>query len=144
MNDHDVIASKGKESLKRLHASALALLDLAYTRDDLALLVRTDAGPGKEVDFKHTGVARSLVELLDFRPLSLMFWSRASELCQPKLNGGVVPSFEHLVLFDEEKLCWLEGSAFSPQNDSDLAWVLQRARERNAPSPRYRGFRIPG
>ena len=28
MNDQDVIISKGKESLKRLHANALALLDL--------------------------------------------------------------------------------------------------------------------
>jgi hypothetical protein len=37
MNDHDVISSKGKESLKRLHASALALLNLTCSRDDLVL-----------------------------------------------------------------------------------------------------------
>jgi len=48
---------------------------------------------------------------------------------RPKLNGGVVPSFEHLVLFDEENLSLgLKKGAFSPQNDSDLAWVLQCAR----------------
>ena len=39
MNDQDVIASKGKESLKRLRVNALALLDLTYTRDDLAPLL---------------------------------------------------------------------------------------------------------
>ncbi|MBL7174256.1 MAG: hypothetical protein ISS66_00385 [Desulfobacteraceae bacterium] len=37
MDDKDVMISKGKESLKRLHSNALALLDLTYTRDDLAL-----------------------------------------------------------------------------------------------------------
>ena len=47
MNDHDVIASKGKESLKRLHSNALALLDLTYTRDDLAPLLE-DARRGLE------------------------------------------------------------------------------------------------
>jgi hypothetical protein len=30
MNPHDVFVSKGKESLKRIHANALALLDLTY------------------------------------------------------------------------------------------------------------------
>ena len=39
MNHHDVLVSKGKESLNRIHANALALLDLTYTRDDLALLL---------------------------------------------------------------------------------------------------------
>jgi len=79
MNDHDVIASKGKESLKRLHASALALLDLAYTRDDLALLVE-DGRRGLEKK-SISNIQESLdlfVELLDFRPCPLMFWSRAS------------------------------------------------------------------
>jgi len=131
MNDHDVIASKGKESLKRLHASALALLDLAYTRDDLALLVE-DGRRGLEKK-SISNIQESLdlfVELLDFRPLSLdVLEPRFQSFARPKLNGGVVPSFEHLVLFDEEKL-WLglKEGAFSPQNDSDLAWVLQRAR----------------
>ena len=45
MNHHDVLMSKGKESLKKLHANAMALLDLAYTRDDLAMLVES---PGHE------------------------------------------------------------------------------------------------
>lgn len=37
MNHHDVLVSKGKESLKKIHANALALLDLNYTSDELAL-----------------------------------------------------------------------------------------------------------
>jgi hypothetical protein len=47
MNDKDVIISKGKESLKRLHANALALLDLTYTRDDMMMMLE-DARSGLE------------------------------------------------------------------------------------------------
>jgi len=113
MNDHDVIASKGKESLKRLHASALALLDLTYTRDDLDLLLE-DARRGLEQK-SISQIQESLdlfFELLDFQPVS-----------------GVVPAFEHLVLFNEENLgLGLKKGAFLPQNDLDLAWVLKYAR----------------
>jgi len=132
MNDHDVIASKGKESLKRLHANALALLDLTYTRDDVALLLE-DARLGLERKSVEQ-IQESLdlfFELLDFRPVSLEGLApRFQSFARPKLNAGVVPSFEHLVLFNEENL-WLglKKGAFSPQNDLDLAWVLQRARE---------------
>ena len=47
----------------------------------------------------------------------------------PKLNGGAVPAFEHLILFGEETLSLgLKKGAFSPQSDSDLAWVTKYAR----------------
>jgi hypothetical protein len=43
-----------------------------------------------------------------------------------KLNGGVVPTFEHIILFDEENLSLgLKKGAFSPQSDSDVAWGMQ-------------------
>ena len=131
MNDQDVIASKGKESLKRLHANALALLDLTYTRDDLALLLE-DARRGVE----QKSIARILesldlfVKLLDFQPLSLeVLEPRFQSFARPKVNGGVVPAFEHLILFDEERLSLgLKKGAFSPQSDSDLGWVMRYAR----------------
>ena len=131
MNDHDVITSKGKASLKRLHASALALLDLTYTRDDLALLLE-DARRGLEQN-SISQILESLdlfVNLLDFQPLSLeMLEPRFQSFARPKVNGGVVPSFEHLVLFNEENLSLgLKKGAFSPQSDSDLGWVMQYAR----------------
>jgi hypothetical protein len=131
MNDHDVISSKGKESLKRLHASALALLDLTYTRDDLGLLLE-DARRGLEQK-SISQIQESLdlfLELLGFQPVSLeMLAPRFQSFARPKLNGGVVPSFEHLVLFNEENLrLGLKKGTFSPKNDLDLAWVLQRAR----------------
>ena len=131
MNDHDVIVSKGKESLKRLHASALALLDLTYTRDDLALLVE-DGRRGLEKN-SISEIQESLdlfFELLDFQSLSLeVLEPHFQSFARPKVNGGVVPAFEHLVLFNEENCSLgLKKGAFSPQNDSDLAWVLQRAR----------------
>jgi hypothetical protein len=112
MNDHDVIASKGKESLKRLHANAVSLLDLTCTRDDLALLLDV------------------FVNLLDFQPLPLgVLEPRFQSFARPKVNGGGVPSFEHLILFDEEKvLIGLKKGAFSPQSDSDLRWVMRYVR----------------
>ena len=47
----------------------------------------------------------------------------------PKLDGGAVPAFEHLILFDEETLSLgLKKGAFLPQSDLDLAWVIKYAR----------------
>ncbi len=131
MNDHDVIASKGKESLKRLHANALALLDLTYTRDDLALLLE-DARRGLERKSIEQ-IQESLdlfFELLDFEPVSLaVLEPHFQSFARPKVNGGIVPSFEHLVLFNEENLSLgLKKGVFSPQSDSDLRWVMQYAR----------------
>jgi hypothetical protein len=131
MNDHDVIASKGKESLKRLHASARALLDLTYTRDDLALLLE-DARRGLEQkSISETQESLELLfELLDFQPLSLEALEPGFQsFARPKPNGGTVPTFEHLILFNEENLSLgLKRGAFSAQNDSDLGWVMQYAR----------------
>jgi len=131
MNHHDVLVSKGKESLKRLHANALALLDLTYTRDDLTLLLQ-DARSGLE----RKSIAQIqesfdlFFELLDFQPVSLGVLEQDLQIfARPKLNGGAVPTFEHLILFDEETLSLgLKKGAFSPQSDLDLAWVIKYAR----------------
>jgi hypothetical protein len=130
MNDHDVIISKGKESLKRLHANALALLDLTYTRDDMALLLE-DARQGLE----QKSIAKIqesfdlFFGLLDFAPVSFGVPELDLQTFgRPKVNGGAVPAFEHLILFDEKTLSLgLKKGAFSPQSDSDLAWVMQYA-----------------
>jgi hypothetical protein len=131
MNHHDVLVSKGKESLKRLHANAMALLDLTYTRDDLTLLLE-DARQGLD----HKSIAQIqesfdlFFELLDFQPVSLGVLEQDLQIfAGPKLNGGAVPAFEHLILFDEETLSLgLKKGAFSPQSDLDLAWVVKYAR----------------
>ncbi|MCJ7595499.1 MAG: hypothetical protein MUO52_12085 [Desulfobacterales bacterium] len=131
MNDQDVMISKGKDSLKRLHANALALLDLTYTRDDLALLLE-DARQGLER--KSIAQIQEPIELffnlLDFQQVSLGIPEQDLQVfAGPKRNGGLVPTFEHLVLFNVESLSLgLKKGAFSPQSDSDLAWVLQYAR----------------
>jgi hypothetical protein len=136
MNDQDVVISKGKQSLKRLHANALALLDLSYTRDDLALLLE-DARRGLEQK-SIAEIQESLdlfFTLLDFQAVSLGMLEQELQLfARPKANGGAVPAFEHLVLFNEENLSLgLKKGAFSPQNDSDLAWVLKCARGEEHP-----------
>jgi hypothetical protein len=120
MNDQDVIVSKGKESLKRIHANALALLDLTYTRDDLALLLE-DARQGLE----QKSIAQIqesfdlFSELLDFQPVFLGVLEQDLRIfAGPKLNGGAVLTFEHLILFNEENLSLgLKKGAFSPQSD---------------------------
>jgi len=131
MNDHDVIASKGKESLKRLHVNALALLDLTYTSNDLALLLE-DARRGLEQK-SISQIQESLdlfARLLDFQPLSLeVLEPRFQSFARPKANGGIVPTFEHLVLFNEESLSLgVKKGTFIPQSDTDLGWVMQYAR----------------
>jgi hypothetical protein len=130
MNHHDVLVSKGKESLNRIHANALALLDLTYSRDDLALLL-ADAHSGLERNSIEQ-IQESLdlfVDLLDFEPLSFGVLEQDLQIfAGPKLNGGAVPTFEHLILFDEENLSLgLKKGAFSTENDLDLAWVMQYA-----------------
>ncbi|MBW1752705.1 MAG: hypothetical protein JRJ46_06300 [Deltaproteobacteria bacterium] len=131
MNDKDVIISKGKESLKRLHANALALLDLTYTRDDLALLLE-DVRQGMEQK-SIAQIQESLdlfFELLDFEPVSLGVLEQDLEIfARPKVNSGAVPTFENLILFDKEKLSLgLKKGIFSQQSDLDVAWVMQYAR----------------
>jgi hypothetical protein len=131
MNDQDVIISKGKESIKRLHGNALALLDLTYSRDDLAPLME-DARQG--LDQKSTEQIQDSLDLflhlLGFQPVSLEGLDPDIQIfARPKPDSGVAPTFEHLILFNEEKLSLgLKKGSFSPQNDLDVAWAMQCAR----------------
>jgi hypothetical protein len=131
MNDKDVIISKGKESLKRLHANAMARLDLTYTRDDLMLLVE-DARQG--LDQKSIAQIQESFDLffglLDFQPVSLGVLEQDLQIfARPKFNSVDGPAFEHLILYDEETLSLdMKKGAFSPESDFDLAWVIKYAR----------------
>jgi hypothetical protein len=133
MNHHDVLVSEGKDSLKRVHANALALLDLTYSRDDLALLLE-DARSGLERESIEQ-IQESLelfLELLDFQPVSLGVPEQDLQIfARPKVNAGDAPSFKHLLLFNEENLSLgLKKGPFSLESDSDLAWVMQYVRGR--------------
>jgi hypothetical protein len=131
MNHHDVLVSEGKESLKRVHANALALLELTYTEDDLELLLE-DARHGLER--KSTEEMQESIdlflELLDFQPVSLGVLEQDLRMfARPKLPAGDVPSFDHLLLFNEENLSLgLKKGPFSPESDSDLAWIMRYVR----------------
>ena len=135
MNDQDVIVSKGKESLKRVHDSAVALLDLTYKRDDLEVLV-ADGRQGLEQKSSEK-VQESFdlfFELVDFQPVSLGVLEHDLQIfARPKTNGGKVTVFEHPVFFDEESFSLgLRKGTFSPQKDLDLAWVMQYAQGEKA------------
>jgi len=131
MNDHDVIVSKGKESVKRLHANALAILDLRYTRDDLELLLE-DAR--QALERKSVSQIREsfdlFFELLDFQPLSLGGPEQDLQLfARPKVNAGTVPAFEHLILFNEKNFSLgLKKGDFATESDLDRTWVRRYAR----------------
>lgn len=128
MNDHDVIISRGKESLRRLHTNALLQLDLTYNGDDLALLLE-DAREGLDMKaILHIQETLDLFfELLDFKPLFFeVLEENLHTFGRQKDKGVEVPAFEHLILFDEENLSLgLRKGAFSPQSDSDLAFVVR-------------------
>jgi hypothetical protein len=131
MNHHDVLVSKGKTSLERIYANALALLDLTYTQDDLAVLLE-DARSGLERKSIEQ-IEESLdlfVDILDFEPLFLDVLGQDLKIfARPKLNNGVVSTFEPLILFDKKALTLgLKKGSFSPENDLDLAWIMQYAR----------------
>ena len=130
MNHKDVLVSRGKASLKRIHANAVALLDLTYTRDDLALLVE-EARKGLEHRSMEQ-VQDSLdlfVELLDLEPLNLDVLKEDVQVyAGPGQEDGSGFAFEHLILFDKESLSLgLKKGPFSPEDDLDLAWVMQYA-----------------
>jgi hypothetical protein len=135
MNDQDVIVSKGKESLKRIHDRAMALLDLTYNRDDLAELV-ADGRQGLEQKSSEK-VQESLdlfFEVLDFQPVSLGVLEHDLQIfARPKTNGGKGRVFEHPVFFDEDSISLgLRKGNFFPQKDLDLAWVIQYAQGEKA------------
>jgi hypothetical protein len=130
MNDQDVIVSKGKESLEKIYDSAVALLDLTYTRDDLSVLV-ADGRQGLE-EKSSEKVQESLdlfFELLDFQPVSLGILEHDLQIfARQKTNGGKTTVFEDPVFFDEDSMSLgLRKGIFSPQKDLDLAWVIQYA-----------------
>lgn len=128
MNHNDVLVSKGKESLTRIHANALARLDLTYTRDDLAALLEEAHRALEQKSIAQIQESFDLFfNLLDFQPVSLEVLEQDLQVfARPKLNGGAIPAFEHLILFDEENLhLGLKKGIFSPKRDLELAWVMQ-------------------
>jgi hypothetical protein len=130
MNDKDVIVSKGKESLKRIYDSAVALLDLTYTREDLAMLVTDGRQALEQKSSEKVQESFDLFfELLDFQPVSLGVLEYDLQVfARPKTNGGKAIVFEYPVFFDEESFSLgLRKGNFSPQKDLDLAWVMQYA-----------------
>ena len=131
MNDHDVIVTKGKDSLKRLHANAMALLDLTYTRDDLALLLENASQGMDQKSVSQIQESFNLFfELLDFQTVYLGLLEQDLQFfARPKVNGDEVPVFEHLIIFDDKTLSLgLKKGAFSPQSDLDRAWVMKYTR----------------
>jgi len=136
LNDQDVVVSKGRESLKRVHANALALLDLSCTAEDIEALVAE-----ARLDWEQKSLLRIqesfdvFFELLDFQPVSLgVLEHDVQAFARPKADGERAREYEHLILFDRDNL-WvrLMKGKFLPQRDLDLARAMQCARGEVAP-----------
>lgn len=130
MNDQDVVVSRGRKSLERLRAIALARLDLTFTREDVLALVE-DARRAIE-----EGTAESIRESLDLFFELLGFETVYFEVLEPDLqffgrsrtDGGGTPLYENLIVLNEDALSiGMKKGDFSPKNDSDLAWVTRYA-----------------
>lgn len=131
MNDRDVVVSRGKESIKRLHANAIERLDLTYTRDDLGVLVE-DAAKGLERgSVEQLWESLNLFfELLGFQPVYFQTLEPGLHLFgRPSLGRGAAPTFEHLLIFNEKALSiQLKKGPFSTNSDSDNDWVVRYAK----------------
>ena len=131
LDDQDVVVSKGKESISSLHTRALAFLDLSYTREDLVQLVEEGRLALESRSLVQIEESLELFfELLGFQVVSLgMLVDHFQVFARPKTNGGKVDQFENLVVLDEEGFSIsLKRGSFTPQNDLDLAWLMQCVR----------------
>ncbi|RJR30766.1 MAG: hypothetical protein C4576_32770 [Desulfobacteraceae bacterium] len=119
MYDQDIIASRGKESLKRVHAAAIERLDLTYTRADLDRLI-AEARLGFERG-SMTQIRESLdlfFELLSIKPVYLGLLEQDLEIFgRPVTYRGPSLSFEHPVILNEQTLTVeLKRGVFSPED----------------------------
>ena len=131
MYDQDVITSKGKASLKKIHADALALLDLTYGRDDLTRLLDDARQALAQESIVQLQEALDLfVHLLDFKPVAPGVEVKDLRLFARQVQeSGEVSAYEHLILLNSKPLSLgLKKGDFSTQNDLDLNWVLKYAR----------------
>jgi hypothetical protein len=123
---------------KELTKELLALTDFEYKKvRDLDLYIRPLKGEIMEVAVLDNELPIYHTTVADVTLRKSPYWQqmfsirnvRKIMIARSKLNGGVVPAFEHLVLFDEENLSLgLKKGTFRPQSDSDLGWILQYAR----------------
>ena len=126
MVDKDVIASKGRDSLRRIHAIALSRLIFNRTKKDLANLVEDARWGLDQKSIERIEESFDLFfELLDIEALYVGELSSDLQIfARIKHNGSPDPTFEHLIFFDENQLeVSLKKGDFSPKIASDSAWV---------------------
>jgi hypothetical protein len=132
MNHHDILASTGRESLKRIYEIVLSLIDLTYTQTDLTTLL-DEAYRG--LDRRSASQIRESLDLffvlLDFKPVSLGVLPKRALLffAGPKEEKNGMPLWKDLVIFNEETLqLGLRKGEFSQERKHDLAWVTDYAK----------------
>jgi len=131
LNDKDVIASKGKESLKRVYNNVFSLLDLTYGQQDIAELVAEASRALEQQDMEQIQESFDLFfELLRYQAVNLSFVPGDTQtFARVKGNGMPQTAFEDLLLFKEEGF-WLGllRGTFSPQQPASQERILACAR----------------
>lgn len=128
LNDKDVIVSKGRESLNRVKDSALALLDLSCSREDLERLLR-DARISLNKQ-SLSGIQESFdlfFQLLDFQSITAEIQEPHVKLfARAKEATGEAQLYQDVIIFEENNLevRLLKGD-FSLDSDWDLARLLK-------------------
>ena len=126
--DKDVVVSRGKESVKKIHEIALQLLNLKYNKDDLALIV-ADANWGIiNKSNSHIEDAFDLFfEILGFRSISFGEVQDGLQLFgRPKSDADDANIFEHIIFYEERNVSiGLEKGNFSTSQAADFERVGQ-------------------
>lgn len=128
LNDQDVVISRGKESLKRIHEIALSQIDLSFTRKDMEQLVAdAEMAFEKRSPIQVRELLDLFIDLLGFEPLPLGILEQDFDtFARPKLNGEEMDIYQDLIAFNAERLqLFLMKGNFSPDSDLELAQILQ-------------------
>lgn len=128
LDDKDVVVGKGRESLNRISAVALAQLDFSFTKEDLDRMLR-DAQRSLQKK-SAVDILESLAlfsELLGFEPIVTALEEPSLQLFgKLKIADEKAPLYEDLVVYNQHRqdVLLLKGD-FSPRSDWDLARLLR-------------------
>lgn len=134
MYDQDIIVSRGKESLRRVHEAAIERLDLSYTRTDLDRLIEEARMAFERGSLEQIREPLDLFfELLGFQPVYLELLEPDVEIfARPVTESGSSLSFEHPVILNEQMLTLdLKKGVFSPATMQE--WFARYAQKQAGP-----------
>jgi hypothetical protein len=127
LDDKDVVASKGEESLRRIYAQAFSGLDFSYSDDEIESLVDEGKQALKANSLERVeDILEVFLELLGYRLIELgMLEPHFRTYAVPVTGRAGPPKFRDIIFFDREELeLVLVKGGFSPGQEADLERLL--------------------